>query len=118
MLTTKVHVGWVIFRSIGFISFLIHLTPKSIVFKRFSNPSFLRIAFAVREFRQNACKINQIQRKNNCFELQAWHQTKRRHAFESVLFDWGGAQNLPWVGSWALELILSMRYYEGNHIYL
>ena len=90
MLTTKVDFGWVIFRNIGFISFLIHITPKSIIFKRFSSPSFLRIAFAVREFRQNACKINKIQKKNNCFELQALHQTKRRHALWKCFVRLGG----------------------------
>ena len=86
MLTTKVDVGWVIFGSIVFISCLIHLTPRSIVFIRCSSPSFLRIAFAVPEFRQNACKVNKVQKKNNCFELQAWHVRTIGYAQSTITF--------------------------------
>ena len=86
MLTTKVDFGWVIFRSIGFISFSIHLTPRSIVFIRFSSLRSSKYQFGCGYFRKVLIKSMKPIRKTIVLNYRPDMFAQTVHAQSTITF--------------------------------
>ena len=86
MLTRKVIFSWVIFRSIGFISFSIHLTPRSIVFIRFSSLRSSKYQFGCGYFRKVLVKSMKPIRKTIVLNYRPDMFAQTVHAQSTITF--------------------------------